>query len=67
MGHEKWKFDVFAESDAIIGVLPYGEIKTEIRRQSSGMYRILEMAANRAYEASYYNLTGLDTNNPIKF
>ena len=30
---ENWKFDVIAESDGVLGVLPFGEIKTEIRRQ----------------------------------
>lgn len=29
---EKWKFDVFAETETLLGILPYGEIKTEIRR-----------------------------------
>jgi hypothetical protein len=29
---EKWKFDVYAETDGSIAVLPFGEIKTEIRR-----------------------------------
>jgi hypothetical protein len=31
-GEENWKFDVYADSDAIIAILPYGEIKVEIRR-----------------------------------
>lgn len=29
---ETWKFDVFAEEDTIVGVLPFGEYKTEIRK-----------------------------------
>jgi hypothetical protein len=29
---ETWKFDVLAETDGSIAVLPFGEIKTEIRR-----------------------------------
>jgi len=43
---EKWKFDIFAESDGILAVLPFGEIKQEIRRQSSAMFKVLEIAAN---------------------
>ena len=31
-GQEKWKFDIFAESDGTMAVLPFGEIKMEIRR-----------------------------------
>ena len=29
---ENWKYDVFAETDAKVAVLPFGEIKNEIRR-----------------------------------
>lgn len=29
---QKWKFEVFAETDGIIAVLPFGEIKIEIRK-----------------------------------
>jgi hypothetical protein len=31
-GTEKWKFDIFAETDGTMAILPYGEIKMEIRR-----------------------------------
>ena len=67
MGEETWKFDVYAESDAILAVLPFGEIKVEIRRQASGMMKLLELAAKKAFETTHYNLTGLELNNPIKF
>jgi len=30
---ESWKYDMIAETDGVIAVLPFGEIKTEIRRQ----------------------------------
>ena len=40
-GHENWKYDVFVEEDAVLAVLPYGEIKIEIRRQASGMFKLL--------------------------
>lgn len=29
---QKWKFEVFAETDGILAVLPFGEIKIEIRK-----------------------------------
>lgn len=64
---EKWKFDVFAEVETTMAVLPYGEIKTEIRRQPSGMFKVLQLASLKAYETSYYNITGMNLNNNIKF
>ena len=30
---ENWKYDMIAETDGVIAILPFGEIKTEIRRQ----------------------------------
>ena len=32
MGDESWKYDIYAESDGMMAVLPYGEVKTEQRR-----------------------------------
>ena len=61
---ETWKFDVLAETDGSIAVLPFGEIKTEIRRQPKGMFKVLELAANQAYETNYFNITG-ELLNPI--
>ena len=29
---ESWRYDVFAEQDGILAVLPFGEIKTDIRK-----------------------------------
>jgi|TARA_B110000285_G_C14996147_1_gene548900 hypothetical protein len=55
---EKWKFDVWADTDGSIAILPFGEIKTEIRRQPKGMFKVLELAANQAYETNYLNITG---------
>ena len=33
----KWKFDVYAEQDGIIAILPFGEIKIEIRKNPKGV------------------------------
>ena len=30
---ETWKFDVMAETDGAMAIIPYGEVKAEIRRQ----------------------------------
>ena len=64
---ENWKYDVFAETDAKVAVLPFGEIKNEIRRQSSGMFKIMELAANKAFEVTYFNLMGMDQHRSIQF
>lgn len=29
---EKWKYDIYAETDGFIALIPFGEIKTESRR-----------------------------------
>lgn len=29
---EKWKFDIYAETDGFIALLPFGEVKTEARK-----------------------------------
>ena len=64
---EKWKFDVFAETETLMGILPYGEIKTEIRRQPQGMLKLLQLASLKAYETTYFNITGMNLNNAIQF
>lgn len=64
---EQWKFDVFAETDTLLGVLPYGEIKVEIRRQPQGMLKLLQLAALKAYETTYFNITGMKLNNAVQF
>ena len=64
---ETWKYDIFAETEATVAILPYGEIKNEIRRQSSGMFKIMEIAANKAFEVTYFNLMGMDQHRAIQF
>jgi len=64
---EKWKYDLFAETDGLIALLPFGEVKLEIRKQPKAMYKILEIAANQAYETTHYNLRGESTNSVIPF
>lgn len=50
-----------------MAVLPFGEIKMEIRRQPRGMYKVLELAANKAYETNHYNIMGCGLNPAIPF
>jgi CRP-like cAMP-binding protein len=56
------KFDVIAESDGMIAVLPFGEIKTESRKNPIACYRILELAAKKALEVFHYNVFGHEYN-----
>ena len=37
---QKWKFEVFAETDGILAVLPFGEIKIEIRKNPAHVLRL---------------------------
>jgi hypothetical protein len=64
---DKWKFDLYAECDGLMAILPYGEVKLEMRRQPRAMYKVLEIAANYAYETTHFNLVGESQNPVIKF
>lgn len=64
---EKWKFDVYADLDSIVGIFPFGEFKIESRRQPLGMFKLTELATQKAYETSFYNIKGIKPNPSIKF
>ena len=55
-----------AHTDGILAVLPYGDIKIEIRSNPKGTYKILELAARCAYETTHYNVCGESRNPTIK-
>ena len=42
---DKYKYDIIAETDGILAMLPLGEIKTESRKNPQATYRILYLAA----------------------
>ena len=63
----KWKFDLVADTKGYMALLPFGEIKIEMRKNPKPMYKIMELAANHAYETTYYNMTGEKRNQPIIF
>lgn len=50
-----------------MAILPYGEVKLEIRRAPKAIYKVLEIAANQALETNYFNLIGTSQNPVIKF
>ena len=57
-GEDKWKFSLTGETDGVMAVLPFGEVKLEIRRAPKAVYKVLEIAANQALETNYFNLIG---------
>ena len=42
---EKWDFDIFAETEGLMAILPFGEIKGEFRKNQHAMIKIFELAA----------------------
>lgn len=44
----KHKYDIIAETDGMIALLPFGEIKSESRKNPIALFKVLEMAAKRA-------------------
>jgi hypothetical protein len=62
----KHKYDVIAETDGILAVLPFGEIKSESRRNPAACYRALELASKKALEVFHFNVFGHDLNPAIR-
>ena len=62
----KNKFDIIANTDGILAVLPYAEIKSEIRKNPHALYKILEIAARKSLEIFHYNIFGHEYNPLIK-
>ena len=42
----KWKYDLIAESKGYLAILPFIEIKVEIRKNPKALYKFLEIVAN---------------------
>lgn len=58
----KWTFDLYGEQGGILAVLPFGELKTEMRKNPKPVCKLIELAANRAYETTYFNIEGAELN-----
>jgi len=37
----KWKYDLVADTKGYLAILPFGEVKVEIRKNPKSMYKIL--------------------------
>ena len=62
----KYKYDVIADTDGIIAVLPFGEIKSESRKNPIACFKALELASKKAFEVFHYNVFGHELNQPIR-
>ena len=62
----KNKFDIIANTDGLLAVLPYSEIKSEIRKNPHALYKILEIAAKKSLQTFHYNIFGHEYNPCIK-
>jgi CRP-like cAMP-binding protein len=62
----RYKFDVIAESDGMIAILPFGEIKSESRKAPLACYKILDLAVKKSLEVFHFNVFGHDYNPAIK-
>jgi hypothetical protein len=57
---------VIASMDGLIAVLPFGEIKAEIRRAPEAVFRAYQVAAKYAMETFLFNLNGKEHNPYVK-
>ena len=62
----KHKYDVIAETDGIIALLAYGEIKSESRKNPIACYKVLELATKKSLEVFHYNVFGHELNPAIR-
>ena len=53
-------------TDGIMAILPYSEIRVEIRSNPKATCKILELIARQAYETTHYNVKGESSNPTIK-
>jgi len=66
-GQEKWRYDVFGDTNGILAVVAFGELKIEWRRNAEAMTKIARLAANYAHDTTCYNILGLSCNPAIPF
>jgi len=57
---------VIASMDGMIAVLPFGEIKAELRRAPEAVFKTYQIASKYAMETFTFNLNGVEHNQFIK-
>ena len=58
----KHLYTIKTMTSGLIAVLPLGEIKSEIRKNPEAIGKLMQVAANKAFETVYYNIHGVDHN-----
>lgn len=53
---------IVASIDGIIAVLPFGELKAELRRAPEAVFKSFQMASKYSMETFFYNLNGHEHN-----
>lgn len=48
-------------------MLPFGELKVDIRRNPKPICKLIELAAMKAYETTHFNITGVEHNQVPRF
>ena len=57
---------VVATIDGLIAVLPFGELKGELRRAPDAVFKVFQIACKYSMETFFYNLNGVEHNPFIK-
>jgi hypothetical protein len=50
---------VIASMDGLLAVLPFGEIKSEVRRAPEAVFKMYQIVSKYAMETFMYNLNGV--------
>jgi len=51
---------IVAAVDGIIAVLPFGELKMEVRKSPLEIFKIMQIAARSAMKTLYFNVHGVE-------
>lgn len=38
---DKWKFDLYCETDGILAIFPFGEFKAEVRKNPKPLFKLI--------------------------
>jgi len=53
---EKHSVEIIAETDGIVAIYPFGDLKIEARKFPRAIFRVMEIAANKTLENLHYNV-----------
>ena len=58
----KHLYTITTKTSGLIAVLPLGEVKSEIRKNPEAISKLMQVAANAAFETVFYNIHGAEHN-----